>query len=237
MPEEINRILTDQLADLLFTTEASAGDNLLREGIPATRIRFVGNVMIDSLLRHRARATQLDVIGPLGLRSREYALVTLHRPANVDSAATVAGLLDVLADLQAAVPVVFPVHPRTRARIQEFGLADRLAAMSRVRLTDPLGYLEFLNLMANARLVLTDSGGVQEETTILGVPCVTARDNTERPVTITHGTNTLAGTDPERIRAAVRHVLQTPSLQRGPPDLWDGHAADRIASILLDRAS
>lgn len=228
MPEEINRVLTDQIADLLFTTERDADENLRREGVPEEKIHFVGNVMIDTLLRHRERALTLDVLGKYGLRPQGYALLTLHRPSNVDVPEVLSGILDALAEIQARLPILFPAHPRTVRRVQEFGFEGRLAlwnthdstglapssdystglaAMPNLRLTEPLGYLEFLNLMANARLVLTDSGGIQEETTILGVPCLTLRENTERPVTVTQGTNTVVGSDPQRIVAEALAIL------------------------------
>jgi UDP-N-acetylglucosamine 2-epimerase (non-hydrolysing) len=173
MPEEINRVLTDQIADLLFTTERDANENLLREGVAEHKVHFVGNVMIDTLLRHKERALSLGVLEEYGVEPQGYALLTLHRPSNVDVPEVLSGILDALEEIQARLPILFPAHPRTVKRIAEFGLKDRLAAMSDLRVTEPLGYLEFLNLMANARLVLTDSGGIQEETTILGVPCLT----------------------------------------------------------------
>ncbi len=232
MPEEINRVLTDQIADLLFTTEPSANENLRREGIPKERIHFVGNVMIDTLLRHKERALALDVVGRYGLEAGGFALLTLHRPSNVDVPEVLGGILDALAELQARLPIIFPAHPRTVERIQEFGFKGRLAAMRDLRVTEPLGYLEFLNLMANAGLVLTDSGGVQEETTILGVPCLTLRENTERPVTVTQGTNTVVGSDPQRIVAEALAILDGKGKAGRVPELWDGQAAERIVTVL-----
>jgi UDP-N-acetylglucosamine 2-epimerase (non-hydrolysing) len=232
MPEEFNRVLTDHIADLLFTTEPSANENLRREGIPEEKVHFVGNVMIDTLLRHKERALTLDVLGKYGLEPQGFALLTLHRPSNVDVPEVLAGILDALAEIRVRLPILFPAHPRTVERIQEFGFEGRLAAMPNLRVTEPLGYLEFLNLMANARLVLTDSGGIQEETTILGVPCLTLRENTERPVTVTQGTNTVVGSDPQRIVAEALAILDGKGKTGRVPELWDGRAAERIVSVL-----
>ena len=199
MPEEYNRVLTDHIADLLFTTEPSANENLRREGISEEKVHFVGNVMIDTLLRHKKRALALDVLGKYGLQPQGFALLTLHRPSNVDVPEVLAGILDALAEVQARLPIIFPAHPRTRQRIDDLGLDNPQSTFRNLQLIEPLGYLEFLNLMANAQLVLTDSGGIQEETTVLGVPlrqgsgqaCLTLRKNTERPVTVTQGTKPL----------------------------------------------
>lgn len=228
MPEEINRIVTDHLSDYLFTTEESGGVNLLREGVAADRIHFVGNCMVDTLRKHEAVAVDREPWTAYGLQPREYALVTLHRPSNVDSAEALAPLMESIRRVASSVPVIFPVHPRTRARLEAAGggVADKL------RLCEPLPYLTFLGLMARARLVLTDSGGIQEETTALGVPCITLRHNTERPVTITQGTNRLA-TSAEQIHACVAEILdgRWPAGREVP--LWDGKASVRIADILL----
>lgn len=232
MPEEINRIVTDALSDFLFTTCRDAGDNLLREGIPPEKIFFVGNVMIDTLHKYRARAEQLGAPACFGLEPGHYALLTLHRPSNVDVPEVLSGILDGLATIQRDLPILFPAHPRTVKRIAEFGFAERLAAAPNLRIVGPLGYLEFLDLMIHARLVLTDSGGIQEETTILGIPCLTLRENTERPITIVEGTNTLVGTDPARIVAEARRVLDGEGKSGRTPELWDGHAAERIVKIL-----
>jgi len=231
MPEEINRILTDHIADILFTTERSANENLLREGIAKEKIHFVGNVMIDTLMEYHKRALTLNTLEKYGLKPRGFALVTMHRPSNVDIPETLAGILDALAQIQTCLPIIFPAHPRTVKKIQEFGLQERLA-LPNIRVVQPLGYLEFLNLMSNAQLVLTDSGGIQEETTILGVPCLTLRENTERPVTISQGTNTLVGNNPERIVAEAMNVLDGKGKAGGKPELWDGHAAERIVAVL-----
>jgi len=230
MPEEINRLVTDAIAELLFVTEQGAIANLEREGVEAARIHFVGNVMIDTLLAHRAAAASSDVVERLGVRAGSYAVLTLHRPANVDAPAVLRGILEPLSDLARTMPIVFPVHPRTRAALGAH--ASLLGAGHGIRLVDPLGYLDFVRLMGAARLVLTDSGGIQEETTILGVACVTIRENTERPVTVTHGTNRLAGTTPKGIGKTIAEVLAAPTIAVPPPPLWDGRAATRIAEIL-----
>jgi UDP-N-acetylglucosamine 2-epimerase (non-hydrolysing) len=236
MPEEINRILTDQISDLLFTTERGARDNLLREGIAEEKIRFVGNVMIDTLLRQKSKALSLGVAPRFGLTDGGYALVTLHRPSNVDEPEALRGIVRALAEVQERLPVLFPAHPRTVRRLREFDLESEVSALPQLQVVPPLGYLEFLNLMANARVVLTDSGGIQEETTILGVPCLTLRANTERPITITEGTNRLIGTDPAGIAPAVREVLAGSGRDGRRPELWDGEAAGRIVRVLLERA-
>jgi UDP-N-acetylglucosamine 2-epimerase (non-hydrolysing) len=230
MPEEINRLVTDAIAELLFVTEQSAVANLEREGVDAARVHFVGNVMIDTLLAHRAAAASSDAVERLAVRAGGYAVLTLHRPANVDSPAVLRGILEPLSDLARTMPVIFPVHPRTRAALGAH--VSLLATGHGIRLVDPLGYLDFVRLMGAARLVLTDSGGIQEETTILGVACVTIRDNTERPVTVTHGTNRLAGTTPDGIRKTIAEVLAAPTIAVPPPPFWDGRAATRIAEIL-----
>jgi len=230
MPEEINRVLTDAIAELLFATEESAVTNLAREGIDPASVYLVGNVMIDTLLDHRAAAARSDAIERLSLRPGDYAIVTLHRPANVDDPDVLRGILEPLAHLASRMPVVFPVHPRTRAALTAH--AALLATGHGVRLVDPVGYLDFVRLMSEARLVLTDSGGIQEETTILGVPCVTIRENTERPITVTRGTNRLAGISSAGIRRAIEDVLAAAPATLPPPPLWDGAAAARIADVL-----
>jgi UDP-N-acetylglucosamine 2-epimerase (non-hydrolysing) len=238
MPEELNRVLTDQLAQLLFTTERGAAENLRREGVPGA-VHFVGNTMIDSLERLSERARTMRTATTCGVVPREFALVTLHRPSNVDDPAQLARVAALLSAVAERLPVVFPVHARTRARLHESGVVGGLADSPGVRLVEPLGYLGFLSLMSAARLVLTDSGGVQEETTVLGVPCLTLRTTTERPVTISAGTNRLVDPyDPAAVLAAVDEVLEAPMPSRGRrPELWDGRAAERVVRVLSDWAA
>ena len=231
MPEEINRLLTDQISDLLFTTEASGGENLLREGISSDKIHFVGNTMIDTLLAHRARAAALNIPASLDVEPGGYGLLTVHRPSNVDDPMAFDRVLQGVSEVARDVPILFPVHPRTRPRIANSPRAARLEQSGRLRLMDPLGYLEFVGLMESSRVVLTDSGGIQEETTILGVPCLTLRENTERPITVSNGTNLVVGTDPAKIAEGWRRV-KSGFVQHGIPPLWDGRASVRIAKIL-----
>jgi UDP-N-acetylglucosamine 2-epimerase (non-hydrolysing) len=227
MPEEINRLITDAIADYLFVSEPSGVSNLRAEGVRDDRIFFVGNVMIDSLLRFRERAMQSAVIERLGIAPRAYALVTLHRPSNVDDPAQLSRLANLLNDVAKQLPVVFPIHPRTRQRLADAGIATE-----GVILTPPQGYLDFLRLMADCRFVLTDSGGIQEETTILGVPCFTLRENTERPITIEQGTNRLVGADPQAARSAIQELLSNGFSPGRVPELWDGRAGVRIVEVL-----
>jgi UDP-N-acetylglucosamine 2-epimerase (non-hydrolysing) len=229
MPEEINRILTDQIADLLLTPSRDGDENLRAEGIPAERIHFVGNVMIDTLRVHLQRAREMDVPGRLGVERGGYRVATLHRPSNVDDPRQLGEIFAALAELAAERPTILPLHPRTRGRAEAFGLMDRLAD---VRIVEPLGYLEMLGLMDGAALVLTDSGGVQEETTALGVPCLTLRDTTERPVTITEGTNRLL---PDRSRDSILRAVAEGETRRGRiPEGWDGRAAERIVDVFRE---
>jgi UDP-N-acetylglucosamine 2-epimerase (non-hydrolysing) len=228
MPEEINRVLTDALADYLFTPSKDADENLRREGAPEGRIFRVGNVMVDTLRRYQGAARRRDVAARFGLGREPYAVCTLHRPSNVDDAATLHDILAALAEIQRECPIVFPVHPRTRKQLDAFGLQ----AGGRLQLVEPLGYLDFLGLLMGAALVLTDSGGVQEETTVLGIPCLTLRAVTERPVTITEGTNVVVGADGPRIVAAARKALAGDWSRGLMPEGWDGHAAERIAAVL-----
>jgi UDP-N-acetylglucosamine 2-epimerase (non-hydrolysing) len=227
MPEEINRVLTDRLSDLLFTPSRDGDENLRQEGIDPSRVHFVGNVMIDSLNAALPRARESRIHERLELRRKAYALATLHRPANVDDPAALSRLLSALSEVAAQLPVVFPIHPRTRSRLPAGFEAAGL------KLVEPLGYLDFLALTAEARLVMTDSGGIQEETTALGVPCLTMRENTERPVTVDVGTNQLVGTDPEKAVTAAREVLAGRARRGRIPELWDGRAAERVAEILV----
>lgn len=244
MPEEINRIVTDHLSDLLFVTEESGIQNLEREGVPSEKIFFAGNTMIDSLLTYKEKADSSRILETLGLRTlardgsdvsvvSRFALLTLHRPSNVDHRETFLSIINGLDELSTSVPVVFPAHPRTQQRITEFGLAKHIDS-GRIRLVNPLGYLDFMCLMKNAALVVTDSGGIQEETTCLGVRCVTVRDNTERPVTVTRGTNVIAGTTSSAIRKAVSEQTARRGC-RGIPEKWDGQAGSRIIGTVADR--
>ena len=231
MPEEVNRIVTDRLCDLLLTPSSDGDENLRREGVADERIFRVGNVMIDTLFDHLPRARKQGAAQKLGVDGGRYAVLTLHRPSNVDNAGVLVGLISALDEVQREIPIVFPAHPRTRKRFEEFGLTERVAALSGLRVCEPLGYLDFLGLMSQASLVLTDSGGLQEETTALGIPCLTLRENTERPVTVTEGTNTVVGVDPERIVAAARSALSGNGKAGRIPALWDGKASERIADV------
>ncbi len=243
MPEEINRLVTDALADLLFVTEESGQENLLREGIPAKKIHFVGNVMIDALEMFRPRWERSSVFDRLGLAGDEpYAVLTLHRPSNVDDPVILMHFLDAVQEVARHLPIIFPVHPRVKQKLQRGLLwpdsgSDARVSQKGVVYLDPLGYLDFVALLSRARLVLTDSGGIQEETTILGVPCLTARDSTERPITVTHGTNQVIGSDPRRIVDHALRTLEEPPSPNGQPPLWDGHAAARIVEILATHRS
>lgn len=233
MPEEINRIVTDSLSDFLFTTCKDANDNLKREGISEEKIFFVGNVMIDSLLKFKNKAA---ANANIKLDSRNYAILTLHRPSNVDNEMVFRNILEVLQEVSKKIPIIFPAHPRTQRQIRLFGYEKYFSFMdlnskNSINLLDPLPYLQFLNLMVNARFVLTDSGGIQEETTILGIPCLTLRENTERPITIREGTNVLVGTDKERIIAESLKILNGENKAGRIPKLWDGKAAQRIIRI------
>ncbi len=253
MPEEVNRIVTDHLSDLLFVTEESGVQNLIHEGVPNERIHFAGNTMIDSLLAFKAKADASVVLDKLGLRTgptnsdvARYALLTLHRPSNVDQRETFLSIFEGLKELSRSCPIIFPAHPRTQQRIAEFGLAEffesgngkqtgvsqPVSGSKRIRLVDPLGYLDFMCMMKNAALVVTDSGGIQEETTCLGVPCVTVRENTERPVTVTCGTNVIAGTGSQNIRDAVK-AQENRRLQGIMPEKWDGRAGSRIIEAIV----
>jgi UDP-N-acetylglucosamine 2-epimerase (non-hydrolysing) len=232
MPEEINRIVTDSISDLLFTTEESANENLRREGIAPEKIKFVGNVMIDSLVGNLERAKASKVLSELKLDSESYTVLTLHRPSNVDAGETLEPLIDALTKISERIPIIFPVHPRTRAKIADFGLQDAIGG-SNLRLIDPLGYLDFLALYSQAKFVMTDSGGLQEETTYLGIPCLTLRENTERPVTMEVGTNQLVGSGPANLmRAADKFLNYDQVISTTVPPLWDGKAAARICDEL-----
>ena len=234
MPEEINRLLTDQISDYLFTTERDALANLQREGIPEEKVHFAGNVMIDSLLKHLEKAKSSDVLRSLEVEKGGYALVTLHRPANVDDKEVFGRLLDTMCTISKSIPVLFPVHPRSRNQIERFGFSELIEAHQNLKLTEPLGYLDFLHCTANAKLVLTDSGGIQEETTVLGIPCLTARENTERPITISCGTNIMVGRDTDKILEETKKILSGDAKKGRCPEFWDGNAAKRIVAKLWE---
>jgi UDP-N-acetylglucosamine 2-epimerase (non-hydrolysing) len=228
MPEEINRVVTDRLSDFLFAPSADAVDNLRAEGYREDQIHLVGNVMVDTLLKNVERAARRPVLSELGLRPQEYCLVTLHRPSNVDDDGALQGVVRALDRIAVRCDVVFPAHPRTRARLAAIDMSPRISVIA------PQGYLDFVALEASARLVVTDSGGVQEETTMLGVPCLTARESTERPITVSEGSNRVVGTVPDDIVSAAMEVLDRPTPVYPRPDLWDGRAAARIAEVLVN---
>lgn len=233
MPEEINRILTDCISDILFCTEQSGVDNLVKEGVAKEKIFLVGNVMIDTLLANRTKAAESDILDKLGMDGEDFAALTLHRPSNVDDPEVFTGILDALEVIQKDMPVVFPIHPRTLRNLKSFNFESRFEQMPNLKLIEPLGYLDFLKIMSCAKLVLTDSGGIQEETTILRVPCLTLRENTERPVTVESGFNRIVGTKPEKIVRAYRQVMKSDNKEHHMPSLWDGHAAERIVQEIL----
>jgi len=233
MPEEHNRIVADLLSDFLFTPSRDADENLLKAGIPEDRIYFVGNIMVDSMLRFKPMAEKLQAWETYGLQPGSYGLVTLHRPSNVDKFAELGEIVDALIEIQKEVPLLFPVHPRSRKQLEQNGLLERLEK-GKIQILEPLGYLEFLSLMTKAKVVLTDSGGIQEETTVLGVPCLTVRSNTERPITITMGTNQLVGSKKEKIMAGLREIEKHGGKAR-LPELWDGKSSLRIEKILTDK--
>jgi len=235
MPEEINRILTDQISDYLFTTEKAAEYYLIHEGINRENIFFVGNVMIDSLLRHRSKANECDILTRLQLKPKQYAVCTLHRPSNVDTEEAARNMVKALEIIAKLYITVLPLHPRTKSRLFDYNLLSTVDALPNIRIIEPQGYLEFLALMDNAKLVFTDSGGIQEETTVLGVPCFTFRNNTERPITITAGTNHLIGTDPNALVSALDEFESNPRQPCQIPELWDGKAAPRILQIIHDK--
>jgi len=236
MPEEINRLCTDVLCDYLFTTDHIADENLKNEGIADEKVIFTGNVMIDTLIKHKEMAATLNIQQELGLKQGEYATLTMHRPSNVDNKSTLKGILQTLKKISESVPIIFPIHPRTRKMAEQFDLMHYFNEGEKVNgiwLTEPLGYLEFLHLNMNAKMALTDSGGLQEETTVLGVPCITMRHNTERPVTCDVGTNTIVGNDPDKILTAAQTVLNGKWPKGQIPEKWDGHAAERIVDWLV----
>jgi|TARA_B100001964_G_C14210746_1_gene590406 UDP-N-acetylglucosamine 2-epimerase (non-hydrolysing) len=236
MPEEINRIRTDEISDFLFTTEESGNINLLNEGISKDKIFFVGNVMIDTLLKHKEKAKHSKISEELGLAKNNYVVLTLHRPSNVDDKGGFENVLSILEKIQEKIKIIFPVHPRTKKNIELFKLDEKIENMENLIITGPLGYLDFIHLMANSKLVLTDSGGIQEETTVLGIPCITLRKNTERPVTVEQGTNLVVSTDADKVTEESLKVIEDNiGENRKIPELWDGKAAERIIELLLER--
>ena len=237
MPEEINRLLTDAISDFLFVTEQSGLDNLKREGVPDEKVHLVGHVMIDSLIHFSEKAEESAIMSELNLDHQDYALVTLHRPSNVDNKENFLNLLDAFEEIEKDINIIFPIHPRSRKMIDTFGLQDKIAAMKNLKLLEPLGYLDFMKLMHHARLLLTDSGGIQEETTYLGIPCITMRENTERPVTVDVGTNVLVGSDTELIKKEAKNILDGKGKKGDIPPLWDGKAAERIVKIMNEALS
>ncbi len=234
MPEEVNRAVTDVLSDLLLTPSPDADENLRAEGVAEHRIVRVGNIMIDTLMSNLPKAELLSVYERYGVSAGEYAVLTMHRPSNVDDADTLGRLVGALVDIAEKIPLVFPVHPRTKKKLAEFGLGEKLDAAENIHLIEPLGYLEFLGLMCKAKLVLTDSGGLQEETTALGIPCITLRENTERPITAEEGTNVVVGTDDAKIREEAAKAIEGKGKAGRVPDLWDGKTGERIAAAFLD---
>jgi UDP-N-acetylglucosamine 2-epimerase (non-hydrolysing) len=233
MPEEINRLVTDSISDVLFTTSQDADKNLIKEGVPKDRIFFVGNVMIDTLMNNIKRAERSNILNKLKLKKNNYALMTLHRPSNVDSRETLRSILEAVENIQSRIKIVFPIHPRTRKNIERFFPTSWLKKLNNLLLVEPQGYLDFLSLMKNAKFLVTDSGGIQEETTALGIPCLTVRKNTERPITITEGTNTLVGLDKNKIIKESLKILNGKGKHGRRPKYWEGKASDRIVSTLM----
>ena len=234
MPEEINRMLTDRISDILFTTEKSANKNLLNEGTSNNKIFFVGNVMIDTLLRHREKANKSKILRKLNLKKNNYCVLTLHRPSNVDNKKSLGNILEILGEIQQKIKIVFPVHPRTLKNLKSYNLLSNVKNQKNIILTEPLGYLDFLCLMNNSRFAITDSGGIQEETTVLGVPCITLRNNTERPVTVEYGTNLLVSTDKNKVIKACIRLIKGVDFKGRIPEFWDGKAAKRIVSTIIN---
>lgn len=235
MPEEINRLVTDAIADALFVSERSGITNLKREGVAEERMFFVGNVMIDSLLHFLEKAKRSSIFETLGVSKKNYVLVTLHRPSNVDVKENLERLLSLFEKISKHFPIVFPIHPRTRKMIEQFGLSDRAQRNKKLLLTEPIGYLDFLSLLNSSSLVITDSGGIQEETTYLGIPCLTMRENTERPVTVSEGTNQLMGFDYDKVVVEAEKIFRGEFKKGKIPELWDGHSAERIAKIVAEK--
>ena len=232
MPEEINRLVTDAITDILLTPSKDGDENLLSEGVQPEKIHRVGNIMIDSLLNNLERSKETNIVSKMGLTPQKYVLITLHRPSNVDVKETFEGLVSVIEQISGELDFVFPMHPRTLKQAKKFALYQRLCEIPGMKIIEPLGYLQFISLMSSASFVMTDSGGLQEETTALGIPCITLRENTERPITITEGTNELAGTVPEHILKIANDIIDNGGKKGRIPDLWDGRTAHRIANII-----
>lgn len=232
MPEEVNRIVTDSIADFLFTTCEDANENLRKEGVSDDKIFFVGNVMIDTLVKLKVKSKKSEILDKFGLTDHNYAILTLHRPGNVDDVNTLKGIFEALMEVCKNIQIIFPVHPRTEKQLKKIGIQEN---DKNIKMIEPLGYLEFLKLLMCARFVMTDSGGIQEETTYLGIPCLTLRENTERPVTLNEGTNTLVGTDKDKIVSACNSILNNKNIKYKIPELWDGFAAKRIVKILSNK--
>ncbi len=232
MPEEINRLVTDAISDILFVTEKSGMANLKNEGVADSKVHFVGHVMIDSLINFSAKAAESTIMDELAVQKGNYGLITLHRPSNVDNYEIFSKLLDAFETIEKDLKLIFPIHPRSRKMIQNFGLEDKVNNMQNLILLDPMGYLDFMKLLHNAKLVLTDSGGIQEETTYLQIPCITMRENTERPITVDIGTNILVGTDVDLLLSEVKKIQSGNPSKSSVPDLWDGNAAKRIVEII-----
>jgi UDP-N-acetylglucosamine 2-epimerase (non-hydrolysing) len=234
MPEEINRKVTDVLSDLLFVTEKSGMENLCKEGVNEKKIHFVGNVMIDSLIQYREKSKSSKFLHELNLTNNKYVLTTIHRPSNVDQKENLQKIVTIFEGLLTNFPIIFPIHPRTQKNIELFGLKERFGNLKNVKIVEPIGYLDFINLMANAIFVLTDSGGIQEETTYLGIPCITMRDNTERPITVEVGTNYLIGLNVEEVIKVGNNLINGNVKTHKVPELWDGHVAERIIKIIIN---
>ena len=234
MPEEINRILTDAISDLLFTTEPSGNHNLQREGVPVEKIHFVGNTMIDTLVKNREKAEGAGILEHLGISPGRYAVMTLHRPGNIDSPGVLQNILSACEKIQESMPIIFPIHPHTLNTIRGSALQEKMNSLAGLRIIDPLGYLDFFKLMREALFVLTDSGGIQEETTFLGIPCLTLRDNTERLITVDQGTNTIGGTRADRITAEAARIMAGAGKKGTIPEKWDGRAAERITDVIRE---